>query len=68
MEQSQRSARRFACAADEASDDETDNVASLPKEQGQKRREEASFHARREWQEGEEGVEPEWMQWAKERR
>ena len=53
------------CAADQESSDETDHVASLPTEQGQERREEASFHARREWQEGEEGVELEWMEWAK---
>ena len=55
-------------SARQESSDETDHVASLPTEQGQERREEASFHARRQWQEDEEGVELEWMEWAKERR
>ncbi len=74
MEECEKSARRFVCAADEASDDEADTVASLPKGQGQwwvreqERPQEASFHARRELRQGEAGAEPEQMEWATEQR
>jgi len=74
MEENERSARWFVCAADESSGDEPDNVASLPKEQGQVRvreqegSEEASFHTRKGLQQGEKGAEPEQMEWAKEPR
>ena len=74
MEEREKSTRRFVCAADEASDDETETVASLPKGQGrvwvgeQERPQEASFHPHRQGRLGEEGAEPDRMERAKEQR
>ena len=56
------------CVADESIDDEADTVASLPKGQGQEELVEVSLHARREVQQGEKGVGPERMEWAKQQR
>ena len=56
------------CVADESIDDEADTVASLPKGQEQEELVEVSLHARREVQQGEKGVGPERMEWAKQQR